>query len=102
MINIKCFDNFFVTSVITFMYLALGSPHGNGVVRLYHNGVASSSYYYGIVQIWYNGQWDNICDDDDYGQYEADVICHQLGYIGASSYSKAGLTKLVPTPILCS
>ena len=68
-------------------------PASNGVVRLYRNGVTSSSYYYGIVQIWYNGQWGNICDDDDYNQYEADVICHQLGYIGASSYSRAELTK---------
>ena len=55
--------------------------------------MTSSSYYYGIVQIWYNGQWGNICDDNDYGQYEADVICHQLGYTGASSYSRAGLVK---------
>ena len=64
------------------------APNGNGVVRLYRNGVTSSSYYYGIVQIWYNGQWGNICDDDDYDQYEADVICHQLGYTGASSYPR--------------
>ena len=70
-------------------------PFSNGIVRLYRNGVTSSSYYYGIVQIWYNGQWGNICDDDDYDQYEADVICHQLGYTGASSYSRAGLVRLV-------
>ena len=68
-------------------------PSGNGVVRLYRDGVTSSSYYYGIVQIWYNEEWGNICDDDDYDQYEADVICHQLGYIGASSYSRAGLVR---------
>ena len=64
-----------------------------GVIRLYLNGITSSSYYYGIVQIWYNGQWGNICDDHDYNQYEADVICHQLGYTGASSYSRAGLVR---------
>ena len=68
-------------------------PASNGVVRLYHNGSTSSFYYYGIVQIWYNGEWGNICDDDDYDQYEADVICHQLGYTGASSYNRAGLMK---------
>ena len=65
-------------------------PSGNGVVQLLLNESTSSSYYYGIVQIWYNGEWGNICDDDDYDQYEADVICHQLGYTGASSYSRAG------------
>ena len=66
---------------------------GNGVVRLFHNGLTSSSYYYGIVQVYINGEWGNICDDDDYDQYEADVICHQLGYIGASSYSRAGIMR---------
>ena len=70
-------------------------PAGNGVVRLYRNGVTSSSYYYGIVQIWYNGQWGNICDDYYYDQYEANVICHQLGYTGASSYNRAGSVRLV-------
>ena len=69
------------------------SPSGNGVVRLYRNGVTSSSYYYGIVQIYINGQWGNICDDSYYNQYEADVICHQLGYTGASSYSRAGTVR---------
>ena len=68
-------------------------PASNGVVRIYRNGVTSSSYHYGIVQIWYDGMWGNICDDDDYDQYEANVICHQLGYTGASSYSRAGLMR---------
>ena len=76
-------------------------PAGNGVVRLYRNGVTASSHYYGIVQIWYNGQWGNICDDSYYNQYEADVICHQLGYIGASSYNRAELVELVIC-ILCN
>ena len=66
---------------------------GFGSILLFRNGVTSSSYYYGIVQILYNGQWGNICDDYDYNKNEADVICHQLGYIGASSYSRAGLRR---------
>ena len=68
-------------------------PSSNGVIVLYRNGINSSSYYYGIVQIWYNGQWGNICDDYYYDQYEADVICHQLGYTGASSYSRGGAVR---------
>ena len=74
-------------------HLASPDPIGNGVVRLYCNGYTSSSNYYGIVQILYNGQWGNICDDTYYNQYEADVICHQLGYTGASSYSRAGYVR---------
>ena len=65
----------------------------NGVVSLFRNGVTSSSYYYGIVQIYINSTWGNICDDLSYEQYEADVICHQLGYTGASNYSRAELIR---------
>ena len=71
------------------------SYNGFGTIRLYRNGYTLSSYYYGIVQIYINGQWGNICDDTYYGQPEANVICHQLGYTGASSYSRAGFVKLV-------
>ena len=78
-------------------------PSGNGVVRLYRNRVTSSSYYYGIVQIWYNRQWGNICDDFYYDQFEADVICHQLGYTGAISFSRAGLVRSVyNTLVVCT
>ena len=77
-----------------FLYFSCyAAPAGNGVIHFYRNGISSSSYYYGIVQIWYNGQWGNICDDDDYDQYEADVVCHQLGHTGASSYSRAGVMR---------
>ena len=65
-----------------------------GTVRLYHNGATLSSYYYGIVQVYLNSEWGNICFDYNYGLYEADVICHQLGYTGASSYSRAGFSLL--------
>ena len=42
--------------------------------------------------MYYNG-WGNICDDYHYSSAEANVICHQLGYTGASSYSRAGLVR---------
>ena len=66
---------------------------GNGVVHLYRNGYTSSSYYYGIVQIFFNNAWGNICYDSYYSSTEADVICHQLGYTGALSYSRAGVVR---------
>ena len=74
------------------MLCYLGPPV-NGVVRLFVNGSTVSSLYYGIIQVLYNEQWGNICDDIQYNQNEADVICHQLQYTGASSYSRAGLVK---------
>ena len=77
--------------------LCIDSPINNGVLRLFHNGITSSLNHFGIVQIQYNGQWGNICDDDDdYGQDEG-VICHQLGYTGASSYSRALCLVMVMT-----
>ena len=74
------------------MYSPTDGP-SNGVIVLNRNGVSSPSYYYGIVQIYYNSRWGNICDDRHYDYSEANVICHQLGYTGASSYPRAGRTN---------
>ena len=78
------------------MYFYLADNAQNGAIILYRNEYTSSSYYYGIVRVFYNG-WGNICDDYQYSSTEANVICHQLGYTGASSYSRAGLVRLVST-----
>ena len=72
------------------MYFYLATT---GTIILSRNGYTSSSYYYGIVRVYYNG-WGNICDDYYYSSTEANVICHQLKYTGASSYSRAGLVRL--------
>ena len=77
-----------IISILIYFYLAT-----NGAIILFRNGFASSSYYYGIVRVYYNG-WGNICDDYYYNSAEANVICHQLGYTGASSYTRAGLARL--------
>ena len=64
-------------------------------MRFYRNGVADESQTWssGIVQIYYSGSWGNICDQVLYfGANEADVLCHQFGYEGASSYSNTGIT----------
>ena len=62
-------------------------PNSNGAIRLVRSGITSSDYTSGVVQVWLNGQWGNICYDDAFDYDEADVVCHQLGWSGASSYT---------------
>lgn len=49
----------------------------------------------GIVQVYLNGQWGNICRDERIGWNEANTICYQLGYTGATSYGSAYNASLV-------
>ena len=77
---------------VNLFYLADNAQ--NGAIILSRNEYTSSSYYYGIVRVYYNNGWGNICNNYFYSSTEANVICHQLGYTGASSYSRAGLMRL--------
>ena len=77
------------------IYFYLADRALKGAIILSRNENTSSSYYYGIVRVYYNNGWGNICDDYYYSSTEANVICHQLGYTGASSYSRAGSVKWV-------
>ena len=65
-------------------------PNGIGAIRLLNSGSTSLYNTAGRVQVWYGGQWGNICDNRQYSSFgydEADVVCHQLGWSGSSSYS---------------
>ena len=62
---------------------------GNGALHLYRNGSYHSSYTSGIVEIYMN-YWGNIECDESFGNNEANVICHQLSFLGVSSFGKAG------------
>ena len=79
----------------------------DGTLRFIRNGVADTnqSWSSGIVQVYYNDSWGNICDSDSsFGSDEADVICHQLSYIGASSFSNTGISSVwvyINNSVLC-
>ena len=67
---------------------------GFGTVRLIRHNIHSRDYTSGIVEIYYGSTWGNICDDSSFGYNEANVICHQLTFTGASSYGSTGNTTL--------
>ena len=70
------------------MKYSFTSSDVNGPIRLWRSGSTSLSYTSGRVQVLFDEQWGNICDDSSFGPTEATVICHHLGYTGASSYSR--------------
>ena len=78
--------------MIIFCHLA--NVAQNGAIILFRNGYTSTSYNFGIVRVYYNNGWGNICYDSYHSSTESNVICHQLGYTGPSSYNRAGLVRL--------
>ena len=75
--------------VYTHYNITLIGPSSDGAIRLVRDGATSPDYTSGVVQVWWNGQWGNICDRSDgvFGSDEADVICHHLGWSGVSDYT---------------
>lgn len=82
------------------MYI-IGTPSSGGSMLLYRNGTVSSSFSSGRVVLYHGTQWGNICRYSAFGSTEADVVCHQLGYSGASSWSYDEIDKYM-IKILCN
>ena len=78
----------------SFHRLFFCAGQGNGALRLFRNGETRIEYSSGRVHIYLNNGWGNICDDSSFGDTEADVICHQLGYTGASRHTEPDQDKL--------
>ena len=56
------------------------SGQSSGQLRLVaRNGQTSPSLTAGRLEVYYNGQWGTVCDDQ-FGSTAADVACRQLGF----------------------
>ena len=77
------------------MYLVgFGSPQ-SGTLILTRGGVYSSSYTSGRVVVYGVGSvspsWGNVCRRTSFSLNAAHVICHQLTFSGASTWSYSGI-----------
>ena len=73
----------------------------NGQVRL----VGGNETGEGRVEIWYNSQWNTVCDDQ-WDIRDANVVCRQLGYRGAvtahqSAYFGQGSGQILLDNLRC-
>ena len=88
------FDYNGIYEYIDLLHVHVG-PNSVGAIRLLNSGSTSLYNTAGCVQVWYGGQWGNICDMyEHFGSDEADVICHQLGWSGSSSYGTGEYYRL--------
>ncbi len=57
-----------------------------GDLRLVRNFNATAGMLGGRLEVFYNKSWGTVCDDE-FGRFEADVACRQLGFAEALSYN---------------
>ena len=58
--------------------------HGSNIFRL-----AGGSHNYGRVEVLVGGQWGIICDHT-WDILDANVVCHQLGFIKGAKHAQRG------------
>ena len=56
----------------------------SGDLRLVRNGLSSTSYSSGRLEVYYSGRWGTVCDDG-WTTTNSDVACRQLGFAGAAT-----------------
>ena len=66
--------------LLTLEMLLYTSGQNSGDLRLVaRNGQTSPSLTAGRLEVYYNGQWGTVCNDEFFST-EAEVACRQLGF----------------------
>ena len=68
------------------MPLYSSGQQSSGDLRLVaRNGQTTSSLTAGRLEVYYNGQWGTVCDNQ-FGIAEVNVACRQLGFVTGGLY----------------
>ena len=78
--------SFCLLSTLLSMWLLCNaqSESGNPAIQLRLAG-ETRKHYEGRVEVFYNGEWGTVCDDD-FSIYAAQVVCRELGFLDAESW----------------
>ncbi|XP_024283392.1 lysyl oxidase homolog 2A [Oncorhynchus tshawytscha] len=60
-------------------------PPGTPIIQLRLAG-DKRKHYEGRVEVYYNGEWGTVCDDD-FSIHAANILCRELGFVEAVSWS---------------
>ena len=79
--------------LLTLEMLLYTSGQNSGDLRLVaRNGRTSPSLTAGRLEVYYNGQWGTVCDDE-FGVLEASTACGQLGFQSYLYFTNVGSTS---------
>ena len=75
-----------VSTLLSIWALSNAQSDSNAPVIQLRLAGEKRKHYEGRVEVFYNGEWGTVCDDD-FSIYAAQVVCRELGFMDAKSWS---------------